>query len=38
VRVIALDDLIENKRAAARPQDLVDLQKLERARAKLARP
>jgi predicted nucleotidyltransferase len=32
IRVIALQDLIANKRAAARPQDLVDLVKLERAR------
>lgn len=30
VRVIALDDLIANKRAAARPQDLVDVALLER--------
>jgi predicted nucleotidyltransferase len=34
VRIISLDDLIANKRAAARPQDRVDVQKLERARAK----
>jgi hypothetical protein len=34
IRVIALDDLISNKRAAARPQDLADLVKLERVRAK----
>jgi hypothetical protein len=32
-RVIALDDLIANKRAAARPQDLADVVMLERARA-----
>jgi hypothetical protein len=34
--VIALDDLIANKRAAGRAQDLVDVAKLERARAKRA--
>ena len=33
VRVIALDDLITNKRAAARPQDLLDAELLERIRA-----
>ena len=32
VPVIALDDLIANKRAAARPQDLADLALLERVR------
>ncbi len=32
VRVIALDDLIANKRAAARPQDLEDVRFLERVR------
>jgi predicted nucleotidyltransferase len=32
IRVIALDDLIANKRAAGRPQDLADLVKLERVR------
>jgi predicted nucleotidyltransferase len=32
IRVIALDDLIANKRAAARPQDLADVAKLERVR------
>ena len=32
IRVIALPDLIANKRAAGRPQDLADLVKLERAR------
>ena len=37
VKVIAIDDLIANKRAAARPQDLVDAQFLERIRAKDAR-
>jgi predicted nucleotidyltransferase len=35
IRVIALDDLIANKRAAGRPQDLADVAKLERARDKL---
>jgi predicted nucleotidyltransferase len=34
VRVIALDDLIVNKRAAGRPQDLVDADLLERVRAR----
>jgi predicted nucleotidyltransferase len=34
IRVIALDDLIANKRAAGRAQDLADLAKLERVRAK----
>jgi hypothetical protein len=34
IRVIALDDLIANKRAAGRPQDLADLVKLERVQAK----
>jgi predicted nucleotidyltransferase len=33
VRVIGLDDLIANKRAAGRPQDRVDAELLERARA-----
>ncbi len=32
VRVIALDDLIANKRAAGRPQDRLDVDLLERAR------
>jgi hypothetical protein len=32
IRVIALGDLIANKRAAGRPQDLADLVKLERVR------
>lgn len=31
-RVIGLDDLIANKRAAGRPQDLADVQALERVR------
>jgi predicted nucleotidyltransferase len=34
IQVIALDDLIANKRAAGRAQDLADLVKLERVRAK----
>ena len=34
IRVIALDDLVANKRAAGRPQDLADLVKLERVREK----
>ena len=34
VRFIALDDLIANKRAVARPQDLADVLKLERVRGK----
>ena len=33
VRVISLDDLITNKRAAGRPQDLLDAEFLERVRA-----
>jgi predicted nucleotidyltransferase len=37
IRVIALDDLIANKRAAGRAQDLTDVAKLERVRAKQAR-
>ena len=32
IRVIALEDLIVNKRAAARPQDLADVERLLRAR------
>jgi hypothetical protein len=32
IRVIALPDLIANKRAAGRPQDLADVAKLERVR------
>jgi predicted nucleotidyltransferase len=32
IRVIALDDLIANKRASGRPQDLADVVKLERVR------
>lgn len=35
LRIIALDDLIANKRAAARPQDLADVVYLERAKADL---
>lgn len=34
VRVIGLDDLIANKRAAGRPQDLIDADILERVRTK----
>jgi len=34
IRVIGLDDLIANKRAAGRPQDLADVAKLERVREK----
>jgi hypothetical protein len=34
VRIIALDELIANKRAAGRPQDLADVAKLERVRSK----
>ena len=34
VSVIGLDDLIANKRACARPQDLIDAELLERVRAK----
>lgn len=34
LKVIALDDLIANKRAAGRPQDLVDADLLERVRAR----
>ena len=37
IRVIALDDLIANKRAAGRAQDRVDVVKLERVRAKRAK-
>jgi predicted nucleotidyltransferase len=33
VNVIALDDLIANKKAVARPEDLLDVQRLELARA-----
>jgi hypothetical protein len=33
LRVISLDDLIANKRAAGRPLDLVDAEFLERVRA-----
>jgi len=35
IRVIALDDLITNKRAVGRPQDLADVAVLERARRRL---
>jgi hypothetical protein len=34
IRVISLDDLIANKRAAGRPQDTADVAKLERVRAR----
>jgi hypothetical protein len=37
VRVIAIDDLITNKRASGRPRDLEDCAELERVRAKLER-
>jgi predicted nucleotidyltransferase len=37
VRVIALDQLIANKRAAGRPQDLLDAAFLERVRERRAR-
>jgi predicted nucleotidyltransferase len=37
VRVIALDDLITNKRASARPRDLEDCAELERIRAKASK-
>jgi hypothetical protein len=35
VRVIALDDLIANKRASGRPRDMEDCAELERLRAKI---
>ena len=37
VRVIDLSDLIANKRAVARPQDLLDAEFLERVRARVAK-
>jgi predicted nucleotidyltransferase len=37
VKVIALSDLIANKRAAGRPQDLADVELLERVRARTGR-
>jgi predicted nucleotidyltransferase len=37
VNLIGIDDLIKNKIAAARPQDVRDVRTLERARTKLAR-
>lgn len=36
IRVISLDHLIANKRAVARPQDLIDVEFLERVRANAA--
>lgn len=38
VRVIALQDLIQNKRASGRPQDLADAAELERVLARSAKP
>jgi predicted nucleotidyltransferase len=38
VKVIGLDDLIANKRAARRPQDIADATKLERVRHAQRRP
>lgn len=38
IRIISLDDLLANKRAAARPQDLADVAKLERVLRSLKRP
>ena len=35
VRVLSLDDILAAKRAAGRPQDLLDIEKLERARMRL---
>jgi hypothetical protein len=37
VRVISLDDLISNKRAAGRPQDAADADRLEKVRSRRAR-
>jgi predicted nucleotidyltransferase len=34
IKVISLEHLIENKRAAGRPQDLIDAEFLERVRSK----
>jgi hypothetical protein len=34
IRVIGLDELIRNKRAAGRPRDLADVERLERVRSK----
>jgi predicted nucleotidyltransferase len=34
VRIIALDDLIANKRTSGRPRDLADVEELERVRAR----
>jgi hypothetical protein len=33
VRVISMDDLLANKTAVGRPQDLIDVELLQRARA-----
>ena len=38
IRVIGLDDLIANKRASGRPQDLADVVKLERVRDTQRKP
>lgn len=38
IRVIGLDALLQNKRAAGRPQDLVDVAELERQRPQGSRP
>ena len=37
IRVLGIDDLITNKRAVARPQDLLDVEWLEKAKARRAR-
>ncbi|HYP87382.1 MAG TPA: nucleotidyl transferase AbiEii/AbiGii toxin family protein [Polyangiaceae bacterium] len=38
LKVISLDDLIANKQAAGRPQDLIDVKFLERVRDRARRP